>query len=115
MKTSHRVLELLFEAYRRNQMLDPHKNAQPILDRWLGLGTYSAYKPALDAGMMVFCHRKPQPRCAGWLHLTALGEKTMNEHATEFKDVLAILEENGYNNSVRANFMLAGELYTEED
>ena len=101
--------ELLFEAYRRNQMGDSFESQKPLERRWLGLGTKSAYRPALEGGYMRFWNGvEPTPRCMGWLVLTEKGITAMQKHESEFKRRLADMRARGYDNTTMANFMLAG-------
>lgn len=107
-----RVDRLLFEAYRRNAMADSHERSKSLRHRWLGLGTEAAYRPVLEAGLMVFEDGKvPPPRCMGWLCLTEDGIKAMIARLPRFRPVLAeMLQSEPYRRSFRANFMLAGGL-----
>jgi len=83
MKTA--VYRLLAEAHRRNRFADSHERRKPILDRWLGLGTAAAYRPATEAGLMVFHNgRTPGRGIMGWLTLTSAGVAAMLELADQF-------------------------------
>ena len=100
---------LLFEAYRRNAMARTHDRAEPLLQRWLGLGTASAYATALNAGLMRFYDgQTPPPRCMGWLCLTEAGIAEMEAHAKEFAAVLEDMKQHGYSQSIIGQYMLAG-------
>jgi hypothetical protein len=109
---------LLFEAYRRNDMTESVRPnglemQKPLSERWLGLGTEAAYRPALAAGLMRFHDgQTPPPRCMGWLCLTDAGIKEIQKHEEEFKRVLGLLKADtttgGYACSYAANYMLAG-------
>jgi hypothetical protein len=59
---THRVKQLLFEAYRRNEMSDSWEKEKSIRFRWLGLGTEAAYRPIIDAGLMVFHDGRTPPK-----------------------------------------------------
>lgn len=112
MKLTAAQNRLLFEAFRRNQMdieSKGHEYNKPILSRWLGLGTEAAYRPVLNSGLMRFFDgRTPYKRCMGWLCLTPLGLEVMNENTKEFKQYLNSCKEQGYDNSILANYSLAG-------
>lgn len=118
MKTMVTEIErLLFEAYRRNAMIDSAnrfeiEKAKPFTKRWLGLGTEAAYRPAIRAGLMVFHDGKtPPPRCMGWLILTKKGAIAYKEHenrlSTKWK---SILKDPDYQRSLLAHYQLAGGL-----
>lgn len=110
-KYTIRVRRLLFEAYRRNEMAktNPSENIKPLNQRWLGLGSKSAYLPVLKAGLMRFHDGElPPPRCMGWLCLTDAGVDRMRELEPEFKKVLDEMKAQGYEKTVYAQFMLAG-------
>lgn len=109
MKLKKTVKRLLFEAYRRNRMLDDRNESKDLQARWLGLGTRSAYQPILTAGLMTFVN-PPAPKCMGWLHLTELGVKAMQEHEDEFSLVFDQMVLEGYAGTVLANYQLAGGL-----
>lgn len=110
MKISSRARALLFEAYRRNNMADPHEQSKPLSQRWLGLGTRSAYKAALDGGYMRWHDgRQPADRCMGWLVLTDKGIKALEELSAEFKEDLDRLNRStSYQKSVVSQYTLAG-------
>ena len=92
-------------------MADAWERAKPLNKRWLGLGTYSAYKSAVDAGYMAWHDgEKPPPRCMGWLVLTDAGIKAMKSCEVEFKATLDIMMERGYARTLSACYMLAGGL-----
>ena len=113
MKLSKSVKSLLFEAYRRNMMEGSFEENKPIQRRWLGLGTEDAYRPAIDAVLMVFHDgRTPPPRCMGWLVMTEKGVKALQEHEDEFKVVLDEIKERGYEKTYLSQYMLAGGLTT---
>ncbi len=80
-------IRLMNEAIRRYCLF----HAGESLDfAWIGLGTKSEYRPALDAGLMTFHDgREPYKRCMGWLVLTKKGQ-------TEFLKMLANLIKNSY-------------------
>ena len=105
---------LLFEAYRRNDIADTHEKSKPLSQRWLGLGTEAAYRPAIQAGLMQWHDgRTPPPRCSGWLVLTEAGITAMTDHAEEFSRCLSRLKQDSdYQRSYRASFMLAGGIST---
>ena len=78
------VIQLMIEAIRRIKMADRHEKSKPILERWVGLGTEAAYRPAIKAGLMKFVRQfsldpVPPPRCMGWLHLTPKGLKVLRQ------------------------------------
>ena len=111
-KKNRQVRGLLFEAYRRNGMFDPHEQAKPIDQRWLGLGTEAAYRPVLEAGLMTFHDGQiPPPRCMGWLCLTEKGIAAFDDLSKEFAEIMAELKrDKGYQGSYVAHYMLAGGL-----
>jgi hypothetical protein len=41
---------MMAEAYRRSQL--PNQKNRPLLERWVGLGTTAAYRPALKKGLL---------------------------------------------------------------
>jgi len=104
------VRRLLFEAYRRNRMADDVENRKPLEQRWLGLGSKSAYRPVLEAGLMRFHDgENPPPRCMGWLVLTPEGVAAMKGLEDEFAEAMDRLEADpAYQRSIRANYLLAG-------
>ena len=89
------VKQLLFEAYRRNEMtLDAQNMLTPLHRRWLGLGTEAAYRPVIVAGLMKFWDDKtPRRGCMGWLVLTEKGIAAMMQYNDEFAEVVAKLRE----------------------
>jgi len=109
-RLSRAAVYLLFEAYRRNHMFDPHERAKPLDQRWLGLGTEAAYRPVLGKGLMRFHDdRNPPPRCMGWVCLTELGIKVMKELEPQFQKELQELHSSPrYKSSLRAQYTLAG-------
>jgi hypothetical protein len=109
-KVSISIKRLLFEAYRRNKMEELHERSKPLEQRWLGLGTKSAYKSVLDAGLMTwFNGRTPPIRCMGWLVLTPKGIVLFKQLEKEFEAHYKRMVDSGYySNSIRANFTLAG-------
>jgi hypothetical protein len=104
------IKQLLFEAYRRNDMSDPFERRKPMTRRWVGLGTEAAYRPAIKAGLMVFHDGiAPPPRCMGWLCLTEKGLVALREFESEFAQRLAFLKGNtAYHNSILSQYTLAG-------
>lgn len=105
------IERLLFEAYRRNESSSLTKQSKPLLSRWLGLGTAAAYRPILEAGLMVFHDGKiPPPRCMGWLCLTPAGVEAMQSKARQFKEELEMLKKTSYRDSRAAHYPLAGGL-----
>ena len=102
------VKGLLFEAHRRNDMLEQIK---PIGKRWLGLGTEAAYRPAIAAGLMVFHDgQNPPPRCKGWLTLTPKGVKALKGLEPEFTERLDAWKRGGYERTLAAQYSLMGGL-----
>lgn len=86
MKITPKIYELLREAYRRNTA-DFQKFEQPLLKRWLGLGTEAEYRPAIKASLMRFHNDKtPAPRYMGWLVLTENGVDELLKLAHEFHE-----------------------------
>jgi hypothetical protein len=65
---------LMIEALRRYCMFHA---GEPLDQAWIGLGTASEYKPALESGLMRWAHGKPSVRCLGWLTLTPKGQNIM--------------------------------------
>lgn len=105
------IKELLFEAYRRNDMADSQEKAKPLEKRWLGLGTAAAYRPVLDKGLMVFHNGKVPPKmCMGWLCLTPAGVVAMESCSSEFSEALEKLKKTNYKRSYLSQYMLAGGL-----
>lgn len=103
------IKSLLFEAYRRNHMADTWEQNKPLTKRWLGLGTYTAYKPILNAGLMRWHNGKQPPmRCMGWLCLTTAGASALQEYEKEFSTILAALKTVGYDRTLKAQYTLAG-------
>jgi len=103
------VKRLLFEAYRRSEMVDSHENREDLKNRWLGLGTEAAYRPGIEAGYFVFHDGRTPPRaCMGWLVLTDKGIKAMTQLKNEFKMHLKEMKKAGYDKTLRANYSLAG-------
>ena len=90
MKTQ--VERLMKEACRR--FVRFHRG-ELLAGAWVGLGTEAYYRPAIDAGLMVFHDgRNPPKRCSGWLVLTEAGQKvvlSMLAHYAE-KEVLQTTE-----------------------
>jgi hypothetical protein len=85
--TSKAIKDLLFEAYRRNEMRDSVEDSYPLRDRWLGLGTAAAYRPVIEAGLMKFILELTPPRgCMGWLTLTETGEALFHELEPELAE-----------------------------
>jgi len=113
MARSKRIMGLLFEAYRRNQMFDPHEQDKPLIERWLGLGTEAAYRPAINAGLFRFHDgRIPPKRCMGWLCLTPAGVSAMLEYQTKFEAILNSWKALGYEQSILGQYQLAGGITT---
>jgi hypothetical protein len=106
------IKSLLFEAYRRNDIADSHERSKPMTKRWLGLGTKSAYAPAIKAGIMVFHDGKePGDRIMGWLCLTDKGLAAYRQLEGEFAEHLKFLKnETAYPRTVFSRFSLAGGL-----
>ena len=106
------IERLLFEAYRRNDMADGHERAKVVTNRWLGLGTEAAYRPAIQAGLMRWHDgRTPPVRCMGWLCLTEKGAETMAAMAADFARALAdIKRDTAYQDGYKSRFQLAGGL-----
>src|SRR5512133_941492 len=110
-KITKRQTALLFEAYRRNDMIESGHDAveqrKPLVGRWLGLGTEPAYRPVLDAGLMTWACGVPAKRCMGWLKLTDKGAATMKEREQDFRETMNQLKGNPrYTKSAHANYML---------
>ena len=102
------IKSLLFEAYRRNDMIGAAR--RPLSTRWLGLGTAAAYRPVLNAALMRFHDGETPPRgCMGWLCLTEAGIAEMDKHEEEFRGILDRLKSSDdYRHSLVANYTLAG-------
>jgi hypothetical protein len=111
---STRVTALLFEAYRRKEMLtkDAHWQGEPLERWWVGLGTAAAYRPAIRAGLMRFHDdRPPSPRCMGWLCLTPAGIVALAHHEDLFARRLSDLKSRPeYQWSFVSQYQLAGGL-----
>jgi len=88
-----KIKQLLFEAYRRSDMADSLEKSKPISQRWLGLGTYTTYSPAIKEGFMRF-HHIPPKRCMGWLVLTEKGITALIDLIPEFHEKLEKLKKN---------------------
>ena len=110
MKLSKRQKELLFEAYRRNDMCDSREKQKPINRRWLGLGTAVAYKLMIESGLMTFHDSRIPPKgCMGWLVLTQYGIALLEENKKEFAIKLKELKSNPlYQGSYISQYQLAG-------
>ena len=68
---------LMVEALRRWVAFHRDRELEALESAWLGLGTYSYYKPALDAGLMT-CATAPNPRYyLTWWKLTPKGAAIM--------------------------------------
>ena len=106
------IARLLGEAYRRLDMADSHERSKPLIDRWVGLGTETIYRPVLEAGLMHWHDgQTPPKRCMGWLCLTQDGITLMWDRRHKLKGGLKLLKSNtGYNSSLVANYQLAGGL-----
>ena len=115
MKISNNAKELLIEALRRNEMFvrnnDRHELLKPMYRRWLGLGTLSAYKAALDEGLMQWHNGTvPYPRTQGWLTLTPKGVRALRQVKPEFEWRLADANAAGYQRTFHSQYQLAGGL-----
>jgi hypothetical protein len=68
------VYRLLLEALRRWLFTpgQPHLGSERLDEAWLGLGTYTVYKQAIEAGLMTYVH-KPNPGYIQWWRLTPKG------------------------------------------
>jgi hypothetical protein len=78
MKTD--IQYLMAEALRRSRM--PAEKHKPLLQRWVGLGTEAAYRPALRAGLLRWVGSEtPRPRIMGWLQLTEKGAAFLLDNA----------------------------------
>lgn len=65
---------LLREALRRHICFNLADLRKPLTEAWLGLGSYSTYKPAIKAGLMTYVH-EPHPGHTQWWKLTELGAR----------------------------------------
>ena len=63
---------LLCEALRRYTRFNLLDLKYPLDKAWTGLGSYTTYKPALNANLMTYIH-EPNPRCIQWWKLTEKG------------------------------------------
>lgn len=77
-KLTTRQHRLLCEALRRQTRFNMRDRKYPLAFAWLGLGTYTTYKPAIDAGLMTYVH-KPNPGHAQWWKLTEAGERIVQK------------------------------------
>ena len=103
------IKQLLFEAYRRNDMADSHEKQKDLKNSWLGLGTEAAYRPGIEAKYFIFHKGHTPPRgCMGWLTLTDKGVKAMMELENEFKTYLEEIKKEGYEKTLQAHYMIAG-------
>jgi len=110
-----KIIQLLFEAYRRNDMarFDKSEQAKPLHRRWLGLGTAAAYRSVIQAGLMTFHNGNiPHKRCMGWLCLTDKGIIAMKTLAAKFRfqEQIDLKSKYDYKKSIEFNYMLFGGL-----
>jgi hypothetical protein len=107
-----KVKRLLFEAYRRNRIADAHERSKRLDQRWLGLGTEAAYRPAIKDGLMTWHDgRMPPRRCMGWLVLTEAGITVMASMEEEFSKAMDDLEQDpAYQRSYLSQYQLVGGL-----
>jgi len=100
----------MFEAFRRNDMADSVERRKPLSQRWVGLGSSTAYRPVLETGLMAFHDGKTPPRgCMGWLVLTPKGVELYAELAPELHRRLEDLKKDpDYTNSHISRYQLAG-------
>jgi len=116
MKINKNCFELLLEAYRRQEIFernnDRHELMKPLGDRWLGLGTQSAYQLGFDAGLFRWIASIPQKRCMGWVALTPKGVEAFNELLPELKAEFQQRTRPGYITSILGNYQLSGGLRT---
>lgn len=68
-----RQLDLLLEAVRRYTRFGVRDN-KTLENAWTGLGSYSTYKPCVDAGLMTYA-TLPNPGYSTWWKLTDKGCK----------------------------------------
>jgi hypothetical protein len=111
---SKRVTYLLFEAYRRNDLINRQLGEKtPLESRWLGLGTEAAYRPIIEAGLMTWVSGQPTaPRQARWLKLTAAGVEAFAAYEKELSEALAELKRSeAYQREYSSRFQLAGALH----
>lgn len=112
MKLTRPLKRILLEAYRRSKMFSPHERSKPILQQWLGLGSKSAYKSALNAEVMRWWDGKPPFKyCTGWLCLTKKGLEAMQQCEKEFKEIIDNAKR--YKESYQERYMLMGTLKSE--
>ncbi len=89
MTISKPLERLLFEAFRRNETANSFERSKSFRQRWLGFGTAATYRPALNAGLMVFHDgRIPPPRRKNWLCLTSEGAAVLRQFCNEFAQTL---------------------------
>ena len=79
---SKKLRTIMFDAYRRRDILK-YKDI-PITQQWLGLGSQSVYRPALEKGLMRWAIEEPPKRCQGWLCITENGLELLDELSPEF-------------------------------
>ena len=112
MKLTRPLKRILFEAYRRSKLFNNSKRSKSILQQWLGLGSKSAYKSALNAGLMRWWNDKLPPKyCTGWLCLTEKGLGAMQSCEEEFEKTLT--KATIYKGSYQERFALMGTLRSE--
>jgi hypothetical protein len=68
-RLTKRQQAILEEAARRYKLFEHEKD---ILNAWTGLGSYTYYKPVLDAGLMDYVHA-PRRGSTQWFKLTLNG------------------------------------------
>ena len=71
-KLTKRQHGCLVEALRRHTRFNMHDLNKPLTEAWTGLGSMTDYKPALDAGLMVYAN-SPHPGFSTWWKLTIKG------------------------------------------
>ena len=69
-------IERLFDEAKRRYIQFASRDHEPIDEAWLGLGTPSAYRQVVKAGLMVPIHSDPYlPRINHWYVFTEKGLK----------------------------------------
>lgn len=71
------VYRILLEALRRYCSFHP---GELLTEAWVGLGTESPYRAAVEGGYMTYHDgKKPFKRCSGWYVLTEKGARIVKQ------------------------------------
>ena len=107
------IYSIMFEAYRRNDMANIRQDPRTLTERWLGLGTISAYRPAIDKGLMRWIDGPaPHKYCRGRLVLTTSGAVLLQELSTEFNKILCKMKDDKrYITALSTNYQLCPSIF----